>query len=357
MTEKQNNSRVKDSSGKLIFGDPKLCSQFLKGYVDIPLLKNVQPEDIEDVTNRYVHMFAEERNSDVVKKIRIKEEKGKEELPFYIISLIEHKSNVDYNVVMQMLRYMVFIWEDYEREMERKHEGVSKTKSFQYPPILSIIFYDGIENWTAVTQLKDRIFLSNVLTEYIPDFNCILVQLQNFSNTELMKRKDELSIIMLIDKLRNVEEFTQLSDAVDDEYLKNAVTDSPKYLLDIMSQIIEVFLSKLNIPYEEAADYAGQVKEKRMGELFQHFQGYDVQATRREEREKTTIEVTERVTREVTEKVTKELTNILIEENIKKLINSVKKLTNSQEKAVEQVVEQYGLKEQEAKEKVCQYWK
>lgn len=28
-------------------------------------------------------------------------------------SLIEHKSYVDYNVVMQILRYMVYIWEDY----------------------------------------------------------------------------------------------------------------------------------------------------------------------------------------------------------------------------------------------------
>ncbi|MCI8764682.1 MAG: Rpn family recombination-promoting nuclease/putative transposase [Lachnospiraceae bacterium] len=37
-----------------------------------------------------------------------------------MISLIEHKSKVDYNVVMQIFRYMSFIWEDYEREMEKK---------------------------------------------------------------------------------------------------------------------------------------------------------------------------------------------------------------------------------------------
>ena len=42
---------------------------------------------------------------------------------FYWISLIEHKSNVDYNVVMQVFRYMVFIWEDYEKEMEEGSLG------------------------------------------------------------------------------------------------------------------------------------------------------------------------------------------------------------------------------------------
>lgn len=89
------NTRVKDSSAKTIFGDSVLCAQFLRGYLDIPLLKEVRAEDIEDVTHRFVHMFTEERNSDVVKRVHIKDK----EMPCYLISLIEHKSDVDYNVV------------------------------------------------------------------------------------------------------------------------------------------------------------------------------------------------------------------------------------------------------------------
>lgn len=126
--QKLQSSKRRDSSAKLIFGDPILCSQFLRKYISIPLLKDVQPEDIEDVTERYVHMFTEERDSDVVKKVHMKDG----EHTFYLVSLIEHKSNVDYNVVMQILRYMVFIWEDYEREMNRRHEGISRTKDFRY---------------------------------------------------------------------------------------------------------------------------------------------------------------------------------------------------------------------------------
>ena len=40
-------------------------------------------------------------------------------MPLYIISLVEHKTQVEYNVIMQLLRYMVHIWEDYEKEMEQ----------------------------------------------------------------------------------------------------------------------------------------------------------------------------------------------------------------------------------------------
>lgn len=322
------NSKVKDSSSKIIFGDPILCSQFLRGYVDIPLLKEVRPEDIEDVTNRYVHMFVEERNSDVVKKVHLKEN----EVPFYLLSLIEHKSKVDYNVVMQILRYMVYIWEDYEKEMERKQTGISKTKGFQYPPVLPIIFYDGFDNWTAATQLKDRIFLSDNLIEYIPDFNCILVQLKDYSNDELKKKKDELSIIMMINKLQEAAGFIDIGKDIDSNYLREATMNSPEYLLDIMAQIIEVLLLKLNVPMEEAADFSEQVKERRMGELFANFKAYDVQATRKEEREK------ER------------------ENGIEKLVLAIKEVVNSFETAQEQVMKQYGLNEADAKEKVNQYW-
>ena len=104
-----------DSGGKLIFGNPTLLAQLLRDYSGMEILKDVHPEDIEDVTTRYIPMFTEERDSDVVKKVRLPE-KGE----LFLITLIEHKSYVDYNVVMQLLRYMVYIWEDYEKQKEKE---------------------------------------------------------------------------------------------------------------------------------------------------------------------------------------------------------------------------------------------
>jgi hypothetical protein len=257
MTKKLTSSKVQDASSKLIFSDPILCAQFLRGYVDLPMLKDVQPEDIEDVTERYTHMFVEERYSDVVKKVHIRTN----ETPCFLVSLIEHKSDVDYNVVMQVFRYMVFIWEDYEKEMEKKHKGISKTKNFLYPPVLPIVFYDGADNWTAATRLHDRIFLSDVYGKYIPDYQCVLVQLKDYSNAELMKKKDELSVLMMVDRLRNAADYMKLGEEVGNAYLSEATINSPEYLLDIMAQIIEVFLTKLNLPQDEVDSFRDQIKE------------------------------------------------------------------------------------------------
>lgn len=341
--ERKLNSKRKDSSAKLIFGDPILCAQFLDGYVDIPMLKNVKPENIEDVSNRYVHMFAEERNSDVVKRIQIKNEKG-QEMPFYLISLIEHKNQIDYNVTMQILRYMVYIWEEYEKEMEKKHPGISKTKGFRYPPVLPIIFYDGIRNWTAATQLRERIILSDTLLKYIPDFDCILVQLKDYSNTELMKRKNELSIVMLIDKLQSADDFKVLEGELDSVYVQEAVEHSPEYLLDIIKQIVEVLLAKLNIPQEERDVFAGKIRERKMAELLANFKGYDVQAARAKAMEEGFAEGHAEGHAEGFAEAQ--------EVGINKFIKSIMELSADEETVKQQLMKHYGLTEEEAIEKL-----
>ena len=127
------NSRLPDSSSKLIFDEPLLCAQFLRGYIKgIPCLRDVQPEDIEDVSAQFVPLFAEERDSDRVKRVHM--------------SLIEHKTKPDYNVCMQIFRYMVYIREAYEKEEEDRKEGISRQKGFWCPPSCPSSTTKGVRN-------------------------------------------------------------------------------------------------------------------------------------------------------------------------------------------------------------------
>ena len=161
-----------------------------------------------------------------------------------IRSLIEHKSDVDYNVVMQIFRYMAFIWEDYAKEQNRAHKGISRTKNL---------------------------------------------------------------------------------------YLEKVTAKTPEYLLGIMEQVIEILLRRINVPQAEAAEFAEQVKERKMGELFANFEAYDVQATRAEERKKN------------------------IEEAIEKLIKVLRNLNVEEEIIKTQLKEQYNLTEEETAQKVALY--
>ncbi len=272
------NRKPHDSSSKLIFENAELCSQFLRNYMDIPLLKNVRAEDIEDVTQRYVPMFTEERNSDTVKRIKLSEKDT-----LFFITLIEHKTKVDYNVSMQLLRYMVYIWEDYEKEMERKKRGISRTKNFRYPPILPIVYYEGSGKWTAPCNIKDRIYFDKAFEPFTPKFSYKLIQLNDYSVGELVGKKDELSLLMLINRLQDMAAFRELN--LPKDYLKDLSENSTDELLDIIARVTASMLRHLHLPEEEVAEFTEQVKERDMAVLFEHFKDVNLPAERKKARE------------------------------------------------------------------------
>lgn len=271
--EQIRNSKIHDSSSKLIFGNAELCSQFLRNYMNMPILKNVRAKDIEDVSERYIPMFTEERNSDTVKRIKISEKDT-----FYFIFLIEHKTKVDYNVSMQLLRYMVYIWEDYEKEMERQHKGISRTKGFKYPPVLPVVYYEGKENWSASGNFKDRIMFHNAFEPFTPGFFYKLIQLNSYSTEELINKRDELSLVMLINRIQEAEEFRELH--LPKDYLKDLSENSTEEVLSIIEKVIKVMLRHFKISEEEVEAFTGQVKERKMSELFENFKGFDLPAAR-----------------------------------------------------------------------------
>ena len=268
------NSKIHDSSSKLIFGNAELCSQFLRNYMDMPILKNVKAEDIEDVSERYIPMFTEERNSDTVKRIKLAKNNT-----LFFVSLIEHKTKVDYNVSMQLLRYMVYIWEDYEKEMERQKRGISKTKGFKYPPILPIVYYEGTGKWTVARNLQDRILFEKAFEPFTPTFFYKLIELNSYSIDQLVEKNDELSLVMLINRLQNSTEFRELN--LPKDYMKNLSEHYTDELLNIIDKVSATMLRHLKLPEDEVAEFTGQVKERKMAELFENFKDIDLPAARK----------------------------------------------------------------------------
>ena len=57
-----------DIKSKTIFANPVLCSQFLRNYVNHPVMKDIRPEDIEDYTDRFISYFGVEFEADTIKK-------------------------------------------------------------------------------------------------------------------------------------------------------------------------------------------------------------------------------------------------------------------------------------------------
>lgn len=272
---------TKDINGRVVFQDPIMCSQFLKDYSGMDIFKDVRPEDIIDETKKYQAYLGITFESDTVNRIVLN---GITDVPVFVVSLIEHKSDVDYNVAMQLLRYMVCIWTEYGKERLARGDGNPGNKRFRYPPIIPIVYYEGKARWTAGLNLKDRISMSEVFAEYIPDFSYKIICNYNYTNDELLAKEDEISLFMIINKVQTAEDMSEFL-RLDDSKLNEILRKSPKQTLKIIADAMWSLCMKLNVPQDEAVDYVGKVWNRDMGYLFENIEKMDIQEERRKTKE------------------------------------------------------------------------
>lgn len=123
----------------------------------------------------------------------------------------------------------------------------------------------------------------------LPSFNYLVVPLNKYSKKDLIEKNDELSLIFLINQLQNSSEFHALKD-IPKEYTEHLADNTPDYLLKIIGKVIAVLLHKLNLPDEEVYDITDQITRRKFSMMFDNFQAYDVQETRRVSREEGRIE-------------------------------------------------------------------
>ena len=277
---KESKAPNNDIKSKTIFANPVLCCQFLRNYVNHPMVKNIKPEDIEDYTDRFIPYFGVEFEADTIKKIHIRDEKGKKS-EIFLISLIEHKTEVDYNVSVQLLKYMVCIWAEYEKQFGTDYKDQVKTKSFRYPPVLPVVYHEGSDTWTAPMHLKDRIFMHELFEEYIPDFTYCLVDNHKYTNKELLAHQDEMSLIMLLNKIQTKADLSEFVH-IPDEEINRIVKESPEAVIDIIVMVMTALCTKLNLSRQDTEECVKKVRTRDMGYLWANMEKIDVQASEAE---------------------------------------------------------------------------
>ncbi len=273
-------AHVRDANSRTIFRSRRLTCQFLRDYTDLSIFSDLQPEDIEDVTDHYRAFLGVEFEADTVKKVKIRVPDGEREV--FVLPLIEHKSSVDYDVAMQLLRYMDVIWYDYKKQQDGIRKGSSGRKSFRYPPIIPIVYYEGRAEWTADMRLSDRIDPSGGLKEYIPDFTYKVVRVHGYGNEELKKKHNEMSLVMMINRIQSPEDYTEFLSS-SREYVDEIYEGTPEEIRGVYREILWSLFQKMHVPVEEAREKLAEVEESGMGYLFENanFDSMNIQAERR----------------------------------------------------------------------------
>ena len=127
-----------DNAFKRIFDDHRLFVDFIRDFIHINVLEGIKPDDIVDISERFLPLFQENRDADTVKRINLK---GNTTL--FVIAILEHESKVNFRSCFKMLQYICLVLDAWEKEAEREKPGARLLKEFKYPPVLPMIFYDG----------------------------------------------------------------------------------------------------------------------------------------------------------------------------------------------------------------------
>ena len=94
-------------------------------------------------------------------------------------SLIEHKSYPDKGVVLQLLKYMIEIW---ELKMNKENNKI-------LPIIIPLVMYHGADNWRIASSLGEMLHGYDELPEdlkiYVPNFEHILYDISIYDDEDI----------------------------------------------------------------------------------------------------------------------------------------------------------------------------
>lgn len=113
------------------------------------------------------------------------------------------------------------------------------------------------------------------MEKYIPDFTYQVVGVNEYTNEELSEKHDEMSLVMMINKIQTQEDlnkFRKLSVVLLDSIYANA----PEEIKEIYCTIIESLLKKMHMPSEEIEDIMGEMGGQSMGYLFENMDKIDI---------------------------------------------------------------------------------
>jgi hypothetical protein len=278
--------KARDNSVKSVLAEPELFVEFLRDFVPVEILKDVAPEDIEDVSERLLSLVSEQKDGDTIKRINLKDGK-----PLFVIAIVEHESKVNFRASFKMLLYIALILNDYEKEVNKKaseeagaDRKVTMTKDFKYPPVLPIIFYDGEDEWTAETNFLHRTEMYDIFEKYIPKFEYELVSLKKYSFTDLADFGDTLSLFMMVDKLQTAEAFDEFRNLTETHIERISSMNVPPHLKNLLVNVITVLLRRIDVPQIEIETLVKRIDERGISEMLA-IENYSVQATRREAKE------------------------------------------------------------------------
>lgn len=186
-------------------------------FINKALKIKLKEEEIEKYNSSFVSKIFQNQEADIVYK-----EKNKN-----IFFLIEQQTKIDYSMSYRILEY----------EMEIMKSAIDekkiKNKSYKMPKVIPIVLYTGKRKWNAKTFIEDSQEKIEGLDIKLANYK--IVDVNDFTEEELLKEDTLISKVMLLEKAKNSEEM--------ENYLKKIIPKLANQDKEVMTRIVTIILS------------------------------------------------------------------------------------------------------------------
>ena len=107
-----------------------------------------------------------------------------------------------------------------------------------------------------------------------------VASVSQYTNEELSMKRDEMSLVMLINKIQTPEDCGNFRK-VSEELVNSIYSNAPEAIKEIYKKILWTLLIKMNVPVDEIREIMGEIGGHGMGYLFENMEKMDIQAERR----------------------------------------------------------------------------
>ncbi|MBI4332088.1 MAG: Rpn family recombination-promoting nuclease/putative transposase [Chloroflexi bacterium] len=144
--------------------------EFLLTYLPQEVARLLDADSLELAKDSFVDKELRKHFSDLLYRVNLRDGRGA-----YVYLLFEHKSYSEPLIALDLLRYLVRIWEQW-----LKQGGTGPL-----PPIIPWVVYHGERQWQPALDFGSLVGVGEPLSSFVPDFRYLLCDLTGYSDEKI----------------------------------------------------------------------------------------------------------------------------------------------------------------------------
>ncbi len=198
-----------DKFMKSLLGDIEIAREYFEAFLPESIKKVINLSKLKHSPHSFISEELKETQADIVFRCPLLEKYGEQEV--YICLLIEHRSTIYKYVSIQLGGY---IFDAYRKQLKNKNNPLI--------PVVPFLYYHGSGDWKPPAMHELFELVPPSIQEYIPLFQFIFENIQNYSDDQIRKLGSGLFTSAL---------------------LTQKYADKPELLLDRFRQIFSILES------------------------------------------------------------------------------------------------------------------